>query len=446
MKAASRYFLLVSQWLIIVGFWFWNHVNQPMGNALTGDPANRLLAYGRLAGLLAAFGILLQLILAGRVKWVEQVFGLDRLLRLHQVIGFSLLVFLIAHPILVTAGHALMADVSRADQLRDFFAHWDSVLAATVGLALMIAATAVSVAIIRRRMPFEAWYVTHLTFYLAILLAFGHQIAVGGDFADHPGFTAYWYALYAFTFGNLLYYRLFRPFWMFHRHRFQVVGLQAESSDVTSVFIEGRNLQAFPIEAGQFMLVRFWAPGLRWQVHPFSLSGPPDGTRIRLTIKALGDFTRRIPEIKPGTPVIIDGPHGLFTPRRSQLNKVLLIAGGIGITPIRSIADTLVASGKDVTLIYGNRTLASSVFLNELTTLAAQAPDRFRIFNILSHDPGSAGEKGYVDRDCLTRLASDIRDREVYLCGPPGMMKKLRGILMTLGVPATRIYDERFAL
>jgi len=74
------------------------------------------------------------------------------------------------------------------------------------------------------------------------------------------------------------------------------------------------------------------------EAHPFSMSRRPDGTRLRLTIKAVGDFTRRIPGLKPGVRVLIDGPHGIFTARRSSSQKILMIAGGIGITPIRSLA------------------------------------------------------------------------------------------------------------
>ena len=446
MKPVGLYLSLASLLALTLGFWFQNQTHQPLGNALTGDLAGRLLAYGRLAGLLAAFGLLLQLVLVGRVRWVERAFGLDRLTRLHHIVGFSLALFLLSHPLLVTAGHALQGGVSWSEQLLDFFRNWEDVLAAAIGLAILLAAVGFSIAIIRSRLPYEAWYATHLTIYIALALAFGHQLAVGYDFLANRAFAFYWYALYAFTFGNLLYYRVLRPLLMVRRHRFFVEELRAESEDVTSVIIRGRNLESFPVEAGQFMLVRFWAPGLRWQVHPFSLSCPPDGSRLRLTIKALGDFTRRIPSIKPGTPVLIDGPHGLFTPRRCQSRKALLIAGGIGITPLRSIADTLLADGRDVVLVYGNRTAASIVFKDELDALAAGSAGRFRVVHVLSDQADFPGEKGRVDRDRIGRLIPDIRERDVYLCGPPPMMKKLRAGLFSLGVPESRLYDERFAL
>lgn len=446
MKIAGWLILLGTQILIIVGFWVWNHVNHPLGNLLAGDASGLYLAWGRLAGLLAAFGILLQLILIGRVKWVERTFGFDRLTRWHHAVGFSLILLLVVHTILVSAGHARWSDVTPWVQFLDFCRTWKGVLAATVGLVMMIAAVGVSAAIIRKRWRYETWYATHLTLYIALALAFGHQVLSGSDLADNRWFRVYWYALYAFVFLDLAWYRVGRPLGSFARHRFAVASLKPETGDVTSVRIEGRALDRFRVEAGQFVIVRFLAPGFRWEAHPFSISARPDGTHIRLTIKALGDFTRRVPELKPGTPVILDGPHGVFTARRCVSPKVLMIAGGIGITPIRSVAEDLVAAGRDVILVYGNRNKASVVFDAELESLASSSAGRFRVVHVMSDDPAWTGEKGKIDRERLERRVPDIREREVYLCGPPPMMKGIRSMLAELGVPRGRIHDERFAL
>lgn len=445
-KAVLWWGLLESQLLIIVGFWLWNHVNHSMGNLLAGESAGKLLAWGRLAGLLAAFGILVQIILVGRVKWVERVFGLDRLTRLHHIAGFSLIVLLITHPILVTAGHALQADTSFWDQFLDFCRTWQGVLAAAIGLAVMIAALGFSVAMVLKRLRYEIWYATHLTFYVAIALAFGHQLAVGSDFTDNRLFAAYWIALYVFTFGNLIYYRLVCPLRAFARHRFKVIRLVPETDDVTSVYITGQDLRFFRVEAGQFMLVRFLSPGFRWETHPFSVSCRPDGKQIRLTIKRLGDFTRRIPQLKPGTPVLIDGPHGVFTARNCTSTKVLMIAGGIGITPIRSLTEELLSGGHDIVLLYNNRNRDTIVFRSEFDELIKTAEGRLRVVHILSADAEWSGEKGRLDRERIARLVGDIREREVYLCGPPPMMAAVRMILKDLGVAPGLIHYERFAL
>jgi len=446
MKKLMWWMLLASQLFIIIAFWAWQHVHHPMGNQLAADVASQCLAYGRLAGLLAAFGILLQLILTGRIKWVERTFGLDRMFRLHHVVGFSLVVLLVAHPFLLTLGRARESSVSYAAQFLDFVRNWDGVLAAVIALVIMLAALVLSVAIVRRRLAYELWHVTHCAFYLAVALAFFHQVEVGGDLVGNPWFMRYWYALYIFVFGNLLFFRIIRPLRFFARHRFKVARVAPETADVTSVYIEGRNMESFRAVAGQFVSVRFLAPGFRWESHPFSISARPDGKQIRLTIKQLGDFTRRIPLLRPGTPVVLDGPHGIFTAQSCRADKVLMMAGGIGITPIRSMTEDLLAAGRDVVLLYGNRRVADIVFERELAALVAGSNGRFRVVHVMSHDPAGADEFGKIDRARIARLVPDAAEREVFLCGPPVMMRIVRADLAALGVPRARIHDERFAL
>ena len=446
MRTTGWLALLALQVLVIAGFWLWGHGHHPLGNQLLGDPAGQLLAWGRLAGLLAAFGCLLQVNLVGRLRWVEQAFGLDRLTRLHHVTGFCLVALLAAHPVLVTFGRAQINQVSCWAQFTDFCRTWEDVLAAAIGLGVLLAAVGLSITIIRRRLRYETWHATHLAIYIALALVLGHQISVGGDLASKPVFRAYWLALYAFTFANLLGYRVVRPLRNFRRHRFTVARLTPETADVTSVHIEGRDLTRFRAEAGQFVLVRFLAPGFRWETHPFSISQLPDGREIRLTIKQLGDYTRRIPALPPGTRVIIDGPHGIFTARRAQAPRVLMIAGGIGITPIRAVAEALLAAGREIVLVYGNRDRASIAFYDELERLAAFSGGRLRVVHVLSADPAWSGEKGYIDGPCLARLVPDLRECDIYLCGPPPMMRLVRPALRTAGVPKCRIFDERFSL
>lgn len=435
--------LLISHVLVIAGFWFWNHWHHPMGNQLLGSPPEQCLAWGRLAGLLAAFGCLLQINLVARLRWLERAFGLDRLTHLHHVLGFSLVILLIAHPLLITCGRAVLFEVGFWGQAREFI---HTLPLAVTGLAVLLAALGLSVAIIRRRLRYETWHATHLAVYVALSLALGHQILIGSDLAGRPVFRAYWLALYSLTCLNLVSFRVLSPLWKFWRHRFFVAALTRETDDVTSVHIRGRDLGRFGAEAGQFVLVRFLATGFRWQSHPFSISHPPDGQEIRLTIKHVGDYTRRIPSLPSGTRVIIDGPHGIFTARRAQSSRVLLVAGGIGITPIRSVAEVLLRAGREILLIYGNRTRASVALYDELERLSAASDGRLRVVHVLSSEPGWPGEQGHVDGACLARLAPDLLQRDIYLCGPPPMMRLVRGALRDACVPSGRVFYERFAL
>ncbi|OGV37149.1 MAG: hypothetical protein A2X48_04880 [Lentisphaerae bacterium GWF2_49_21] len=446
MKKFGWLVLLASQFAVVTGFWAYDHVNHPMGNLLTGEPVGQYLAYGRLAGLLAVLLILFQLMLIGRVKWLEQTFGLDRMANLHHFIGFGIVVFLVAHPLLVTMGHSMQAGTGFLDQYIDFCRNWEDVLAAVIGIAIMAVAIFFSILVLKKWVKYEVWYYSHLPFYVAILLAFGHQFEVGSDFTGNRYFAGYWYAIYAFTFANLIHYRFLRPVIFYLRHRFKIEKIVQESGDVTSVYIEGRNMEFFPVEAGQFMIVRFWTKGFRWEAHPFSMSFCPDGKRIRLSIKALGDFTRRIPRLKPGTPVFIDGPHGVFISSRCKTSKVLLVAGGIGITPIRALSEEMSAKKLDVILIYANRNRAAIVFEKELDDLVKASEGRLKVIHILSEDPEWNGEKGRLDMGKIQRLVPDFLERDIYLCGPPLMMKIMLKTFAGIKVPKSSIHFEKFAL
>ncbi|MFH0878710.1 MAG: ferric reductase-like transmembrane domain-containing protein [Lentisphaerota bacterium] len=445
MKKYLSWACLILNFLVIVGFWYWNTSHSAMGNLLTSDQASRLLALGRLAGLLAAGALLLQLVLIGRVHWLESVFGLDRLSRFHHFNGLLIPVFLLLHGILILDAYSMQYETPWLAEVKDLIQNWEDIPQAITGFFVLIFVVVISVGAARRKMKYEVWYYIHLSTYIAIVLAFGHQLKLGGDFLENKVFTGYWYALYLFVFGNLLLYRVLRPLYRFGRHRFCVERVERETDDVTSVYITGRAMDRLPIEAGQFMILRFLAPGFRFQAHPFSMSCVPDGKHLRVSIKRLGDYTRQIPNLPSGTPVLIDGPHGVFTARHCRGAKALLITGGIGITPIRPVAEVLAGEGKDVVLLYGNRTRKDIVFEKELAALESKG--RVAIHHVFSaEEPGWTGAKGYVDLACIEHFAPDFRERDVFLCGPPVMMKKLVKALRGEGMPRSRLHYERFAL
>ncbi len=414
------------------------------GALLGAGGAAALLAGARLAGLLAGYTLLTQIILIGRVLWVERGFGLDRLSRVHHWNGFALLTLALVHPVLTNAAHAALNGLAIFDQVLFFFRTYPTVLLAEIGLILFILIILLSLGFLRRRLTYEQWYALHITAYAALALAFFHQILVGGDLIGQGAFRTYWLILWAFAVANVILFRFARPLYQYARFRTRVERIVPETLDVHSVYITGHRLERFPIEAGQFLIVRFLQRGFWCEAHPFSLSCAPNGQYLRLSIKAVGDFTRKVRSLQPGTPVIIDGPHGAMTPRLCRRDRVLLIAGGIGITPLRSLAEHFTRQGKRVTLLYGNRTLDAIAFYGELDALARE--HGLIVHHVLSEEPHWAGEKGFIDRERIARLVPDVASCDVYLCGPPPMMALVRRALRELGVPRARVHWERFAL
>ncbi len=435
------YILLVTNFIVLIYFWWSGNADLFASESLSGP----LLAIGRLAGLLAATLILIQLILIGRVKWVESTFGLDKLSRLHRLNGYVILGLIVAHPILLTQGYAIINDTTYQGQYIDFLKNWDTLLRAFVGYLILLATIVLSITIVRKRLKYETWYYVHIFNYLAIALVFGHQLRFGPA-AEDQAFMMYWYTAYAFAFGNLIWYRFLKPLIKFSKHDFHVTRVEPEGPNgiATSIYITGDKLRDYKIKAGQFMIFRFFQKGFWTQAHPFSVSMLPESGEFRITAKKLGDYTNQLEHITPGIEVLIDGPHGVFTEEKITQDKILFIAGGVGITPIRALLESLGPKGKDLILLYSNKSRAEHIFAEELEALSKEFD--FKIKNIYSDEKVEGAEQGYLDQAMLKRLVPDLVERDVFLCGPPPMMDALKKALTNLGLPKKQFHWERFAL
>jgi ferredoxin-NADP reductase len=251
--------------------------------------------------------------------------------------------------------------------------------------------------------------------------------------------AAFWTALYVATLQMVILFRfgqaILRNLW----HRLQVAEVIEEGPGVVSLRITGRHLDWLNARAGQFFLWRF-LDSERWQeAHPFSLSAAPDGKSLRITVKALGDFTRRIGEIKPGTRAVVEGPFGSFTREARSRERVALIAGGVGITPIRALLEEM--SG-DLVLIYRARHENDLIFRDELEGLARE---RGIAIHYMADDRRWPDNERLLSADHLRTLVPDISHRDAYVCGPPAMMQSVLRGLRAAGVPRRHIHTDQFA-
>jgi NAD(P)H-flavin reductase len=179
------------------------------------------------------------------------------------------------------------------------------------------------------------------------------------------------------------------------------------------VQISGCALDRLNAQAGQFFLWRFLDRKRWWSSLPFSLSGAPDGRSLRITVKALGDFTGSLDGLAPGTRVIAEGPFGVFTEAARKREKVLLVAGGIGITPIRALMEDMRG---DVVVIFRVVDESDIVFREELEQLARE---RGLTLHFVVGDHATRAGRRLLSPRHLRELVPDISDRQVYVCGPP---------------------------
>jgi len=397
-----------------------------------------LTELGRWSALLGTYGALLVVLLVARIPWLERGVGLDRMVMWHRRLGPLVLVLIGAHVVLVTAGYAASEGVSYLSETWTFLTTYSWLLPAATGFTLMLIAGISSWRVARRRMRYETWWVTHLYFYLAIALAYLHQITLGQQFVTHRWARWVWIALYVVTFGALIGYRVLRPVLRSRRHDLRVHAVVRESRDTVSVWISGRSLSGLDARGGQFFGWRFMTPQLWWQSHPYSLSAGADATYLRITVKDLGDHSRSLTHLRPGTRVVAEGPYGVLTADSRHSDRVVLIAGGVGVTPLRAVIDDLPADVV-VDVLYRAPRKDALVLRKELDAIAAARP-HVRVRYLVG------ARRDYpIDARTLLHLVPDVQSADLYTCGPGSLIDDVRDAARVLGIEPHRVHDEAFS-
>ncbi|MCX4530720.1 ferredoxin reductase family protein [Streptomyces sp. NBC_00841] len=395
--------------------------------------AGRLTNAGRITGLLAGYACAVLVVLMARVPLLDHSIGTDRLARLHAAGGRWTVSLVLAHTLLVIWGYSVSAHTDVVSQTSVLVLHYPDLLKGTAGFLLLLLTGAVSARAARRRMSYETWHYLHFATYLAIFLAFGHQLSDGADFVGNRPAQLAWYALYLGAAALVVWYRFVVPVRRGLRHRLTVTAVHTEAPGVVSVHLTGERLDELGAEPGQFFRWRFLTRGLWWTANPYSLSAPAHPRHLRITVKAGGVHSAALARLAPGTRVWAEGPYGSFTARRRTARQVLLLAGGVGITPLRTLFETLPGP---VTLVYRARRTEDLALRAELDAIAAHR--RTTVHYVVDGDaPLSA--------PALSRLVPGLAAHDVYLCGPPGMTEAAIRALRDAGVPRRRIHHESFA-
>ncbi len=407
------------------------------------DLSGWLTGIGQLTALFGTYLALLGLVLIARSPWLDQLAGMHRLATWHRWMGFACIWLLVGHTVFTTAGYAAGDGSGFVAETWMLLTTYPYVLMGTVALLLLVGVGIASARGARRRISYDTWYGIHLYTYLAMVLGFGHQLAVGSDFQDDSVARFYWITLYLLVAGLILLFRFGLPIALSLRHRLRVTDVVSEAPGVASVYVRGRRLDRLAVRAGQYFVWRFLAGDGWWRGHPFSLSAAPNGKALRLTIKADGDYTNRLMQLKPGTRVAVEGPYGILTGARRTRERVLLIAGGIGITPMRALLEELPAARGNITLLYRATKWDDAIFADELDHLA-----RRRGVD-LHYLIGRRGTSDLLDdplrAEHLRELVPDIAERDVFVCGPIPMLDSVRRSLRSLRVPKTQVHVERFS-
>jgi predicted ferric reductase len=417
------------------------------GVADLGGWASGLTSLGRLSGVLASLLMLVQVLLMARVPLLERAFGQDRLAVLHGLVGFTSFTGMIAHVGLITWGYAAGDLAATPGELWDLTLTYPGMLLASAGTACLVLVTVTSMRAARARMRYESWHLLHLYAYLGVGLALPHQLWTGQEFLASTARTVFWWSVWALTAAAVLVWRIGLPLYRTLHHRLVVTSVVPEGDGCVSVYLAGEHLAELDVRAGQFLTWRFLS-GTGWmRAHPYSLSAAPDGRSLRITVKDLGDGTAAVPGLHPGTKVLIEGPYGRLTTRARTRPGVALIGAGVGITPLRALAEELGAGAGGADVVVLHRFTGPPLFAREFGVLAREGRVALVPLPGRRRSPDSwlgAGVGPADDVAALRTRVPDIAERDVYLCGPTPWTDLVHRTLLAAGTPAERVHVEAF--
>ncbi|MEY4532628.1 MAG: hypothetical protein RI926_397 [Actinomycetota bacterium] len=401
---------------------------------------------GIVTGLIGSDLLLIMLLLAARIPVVDRTFGHDKALALHRKLGKPVLYLILAHMVLLMIGYGISQGLNPVAEAIDMIFNQQDMSIAFIAMGMLIMVVVTSLVIVRKKLSYEFWYLVHLLSYGAILLALPHQFTQGSMFAEGTWARWYWMALYVGTLAAITIFRVIVPVASSLRHDLRVSEVVIEAPGVVSVTMRGRDLDALRAQGGQFFQWRFWTPGLFWQAHPYSLSAHPDGRSLRITVRDLGAGSAKLLALKSGTRVSFEGPYGLFTEEARTTPKAVFVGAGIGITPIRALLEASNLAPNEATVILRGSDPEDVYLWQETYDLCVEKSASLRV--IVGHRPRGVhtwlSSEAYGNGESLLTLAPQIKDSDLYICGPTPWTELVIRDAQRLGLKEHQIHAERF--
>ena len=402
------------------------------------------------AGLLAFAIILVEFVLSGRFRFVSGRIGMDVTMRIHQLVARTALVLALVHPFLYTAPFAVQRPW---DPTRQLTLTTDFGALVSGAIAFVLIPAFVLLSITRDQLPYkyETWRLLHGLGAMLIAGLVLHHTLEAGRYSQDPVLAGVWLAMAFVAFASLLYVYLVEP--LLQRNKAWIVAsVRPLALKTWELVLEPDNHDGLTYKAGQFVWLNVGNSPFSLHENPFSISSAPaSGNRLEFVIKELGDFTKTVGRIVPGTRAHIDGPHGnLVVPGRDEPGAepgIALIAGGVGIAPLLGILRQMRLDDdtRPSLLIYGNRVEEQIVYRDELEALSAELGTE--LVHVLSEPPNDwTGRTGMADSRLIREVfrSPEMKQWIFVLCGPPIMMEVVEDTLIEIGVPSHQILSERF--
>jgi len=394
-------------------------------------------------GFLALSTMAMQFLLTARFQWLAPPFGTDLVYAFHRHVTAAMLAFAILHPIVLFG-----PDVAA---LGAWLLPWNvpsSIGAGVLSLYALLLVAVTSYARRRLRLPYDGWRILHgLAALSAVLLGLWHALAAERLLAA-PIIRWLWLAWTLAWAGLLLRVRIAKPLELVRRP-WRLREVRPERGDAVTLVLEPEGHEGFRFRAGQFAWLTLGSSPFAAAEHPFSISGSAQRPLVELTVKAAGDWTRKVVAgAKAGARAYVDGPFGTMSiDAFTDAAGWFFVAGGVGAAPCLSMIRTLADRGdrRPITLVYGSTDWEGVTFREELERLRERVA--LTVVHVLEKPPeGWTGEAGYVTQALLARNLPPEGRHAFFVCGPPRMMDVVELALARLGVPLGDIHSERFDL
>jgi len=383
----------------------------------------------------------LQFGLTARFRYVTDPWGEDVIYHFHRRLSLIAVGLVVAHPLILFAVRPELLALLNSIQ-----APWRARFAA-ISIYSLIALVVMALWRAKLKINYEVWHLTHIVLALAAVAAGLLHMIGWGFYLDDPWKRALWIGLTLFWIGLLFYVRIVKPLFILRRP-YRVAAVRKERGDTTTLSMQPDGHAGFRFRPGQFGWLTLRGSPFKITGHPFSFSSSAEAVdgRVEMTIRNLGDFTSTIDKVPVGQRVYIDGPYGAFT-IGNPADMHVLIAGGVGITPMTSMIRTLADRGdpRPVILLYGSKDWESITFREELETLKTRL--NLNVVHVLADPPpGWTGERGFITAEVFKRhLPPPYADHEYFICGPNAMMDAIEAALGEMKVPMSKYHSERYS-
>ena len=403
-------------------------------------PPVRQLAY--ILGITAFVWLNYEFVLTSRIKFIDRIFGMDRVILFHIIMsGVSFQLALVHGIIMFNIGENNLIQIASGINILTQY-----IILMIIG-AIFLHGAGVKIKKMKYNVAKNIHNLTIITTSFMLLHA-----ALSNPVHESPMLLIIFVLFYLLAILSWLNLKVFRIIKV-KNNPYEVTEIIKETKAYWTLNLKSKNGKPMEFKPGQYSYLSFISQEISKEFHPFSFaSSPAEKNIIRFTIKELGDYTRCIGKVKVGEIAYIEGPYGIFDALNSTAQELVFIAGGSGITPflsmLRYMKDT--NNTRKATLIWGIR-YPHELFLKDEFEEMKKTNPNLVIIPVVSDDDNWEGECGFIDRDRLERLVPCedpnelIQKKDYYVCGPPLMVKIVRPALKSMGINKNkRIHIEKF--